>query len=256
MTADSGPSRPVTTLEKAVEIVELLKGEDELELRDMTTELPYAKSTIHRHLETLIDTGYVLRTERGYRLSLKTLDVGIQTRRNHALYSVAKERVDTLAKETGEKVWCVIEENGMAVPIYGHSGENTVQSNVSVGEHVPMHQMAAGKAILAYLPDDRVESIIEQHSLAKVTENTISDPETLYEELSRIREKEVAFNREESGYRLHGAGTAVRNEEDVAIGAISVSGPARRLQGELFSEELPRQLLEIASDIEIDLLYS
>lgn len=256
MVTDSGPDRPVTTTRKAFEIVELLKGENELTLQQLSDALPYAKSTVHRHLETLADEEYVLKTSEGYRLSLRFLDIGIQARRNHELYSVAKDRVDDLATETGEKVWCVIEENGMTVPLYGHSGENSVQSNVSVGEHVPHHQMAAGKAILAFLPETRVDAIVERHGLPAVTENTLTEPESLHEELAEIRERGVAFNREESGHRLHAIGTPILNEDDIAIGAISVSGPARRLQGDLFVEELPERLQEVASDIEVDLLYA
>lgn len=225
-------------------------------LHQLSTELPYAKSTVHRHLETLVNEGYVRKTDGGYRLSLRFLDFGIQSRQNHALYSTAKDRVDDLAVETGEKVWCVIEADGHAVPLYGHSGENMVHSNVSVGEHVPIHQMAAGKAILAYLPEDRIMNIIERRGLPAVTENTITDRESLLEELAEVRERGVAFNCEESGHRLHAIGTPIRNEEDEAIGAISVSGPARRLQGDLFTEELPERLQEVASDIEVDLLYA
>lgn len=255
MGIESGPSRPVTTSKKAFEILELLKEKNELTLRRMSAELPYAKSTVHRHLETLANEGYVRKTDERYYLSLRFLDLGIQARQNHALYSVAKDRVDDLAIKTGEKVWCVIEEEGLTVPLYGHSGENTVQSNVSVGEHVPLHQMAAGKAILAYLPKNRVESVIDRYGLPAVTENTITDRESLFEELVEIRERGVAFNREESGHRLHAIGTPIQNETDEAIGAISVSGPARRLQGDLFTEELPKRLQEVASDIEVDLLY-
>jgi DNA-binding IclR family transcriptional regulator len=256
MATDSGPDRPVTTSMTAFEIVELLKEERELTLQQLSDELPYAKSTLHRHLATLADEEYVLKTDRGYRLSLRFLDIGIQARGNHDLYSVAKDRVDDLAIETGEKVWCVIEENGMTVPIYGHSGENTVQSNVSVGGHVPHHQMAAGKAILAFLPEARVESIVDRRGLPAVTEHTLTDRESLFRELAEIRERGVAFNREESGPRLHAIGTPILNEDDVAIGAISVSGPARRLQGDLFTEVLPERLQEVASDIEVDLLYA
>jgi len=78
----------------------------------------------------------------------------------------------------------------------------------------------------------------------------------LYDELEEIREAGVAFNREESGHRLHAIGTPIRDENDIAIGAVSVSGPARRLEGELFTEHLPKRLQEIASDIEVDLLYA
>lgn len=74
--------------------------------------------------------------------------------------------------------------------------------------------------------------------------------------LNQIRENGVAFNHEESGHRLHAVGAPIRDDDTVAIGSLSVSGSKRRLQGELFSEDLPDRLLKLANDIEVDLLYS
>ncbi len=61
-----------------------------------------------------------------------------------------------------------------------------------------MHQVAGGKAILAEYSRERVEGIIEQHGLPATTEYTITDPETLFQELEDIRKRGYATTIEES----------------------------------------------------------
>lgn len=251
----SQSSPPVKTTQNSLRILELLDERGSLPLAAVVSELPYAKSTVHRHLETLVDEGYVIRDDDRYRLSLRFLDIGVRVRERRPLFSAARDRADELAEETGEQVWCVVEESGMAVPIYGRAFRKPVQTNVSIGQHIPLNQLAAGKAIMAYLPEGRIEQIIDRHGLPDATRHTVTTRETLLEDLEQVRETGVSFNREESNYRLHAIAAPVKNPDDVAIGAISVSGPSGRLRGETFTEQLPDRLLEITNEIEVDLLY-
>ncbi|WP_256301607.1 IclR family transcriptional regulator [Haloarchaeobius salinus] len=249
------PSRPVTTTQKSFEIIEELKAEDEHTLIQLSKRLPYSKSTIHRHLETLVSTGYVLKDGNSYRLSLRFLNLGIQARRARDLFLVSKSHVDKLAEKTGERVWYIVEEDGHAVHVYGNVGQNSVKSNISIGDYSPLHSLAAGKAILAYYPEENVDKIITKHGLPKQTENTKTTRDELFTELEEVRERQVAFNREESSRHLFAVGAPIRDEDGVSLGAISVSGPARRLKGKKFEEEIPESLLEVTNEIEIDLLY-
>jgi len=57
----------------------------------------------------------------------------------------------------------------------------------------------SGKVILAHLPADRRDGIIDRDGLARITENTITDEDVLREQLEEIRERKIAFDDEESG---------------------------------------------------------
>lgn len=48
----------------------------------------------------------------------------------------------------------------------------------------------------------------------------------------------------------------VASEPTAVIGAISVSGPANRLRGDRFREELPDTLLGVINEIELTIAYS
>lgn len=255
MANDSG-HRPVETVDTAFEIIDVLKRRDGAGITEIADELGLAKSTVHRHVKTLEARGLLLQEGNSYRISTWFLDYGIHVRNRHPLFDVVKPKVDELAAETDEKVWCVIEEHGMGVHIYGAEGRHSVKTHARIGKRTPLHQFAAGKAILAHLPDERVDEILTEYGLAAKTSQTITDRDELNEQLETIRERGYAFNREESVRGVHAVGAPIRNQSGTAIGAISVAGPANRLRDTALAEELPTLLLGATNEVEINLAHS
>lgn len=248
--------RPVKTVENAFAILERIKRDGGAGVSDLARELGLAKSTVHRHLRTLKEQGCVRRDGDEYCVALRFLDFGIHAREANDLYDVAKPKVDELAEETGEKVWCVVEEHGYSYHLYGASGKHSVLTGARTGQRGYLHQLAAGKAILAYLPDERVREIIERRGLSGQTDATITEEAALFVELEEIRERGFAFNREESIDGLHAVGAPVRDADGTPIGGISISGPANRLTGDRFDTELPGLLLGATNEIELNYTYS
>ncbi|WP_306057512.1 IclR family transcriptional regulator [Natronococcus wangiae] len=248
--------RPVETVDTAFEIIDALKRRDGAGITEIADELGLAKSTVHRHVKTLEARGLLLRDANGYRISTWFLDYGIHVRDRHPLFDVVKPKVDELAAETDEKVWCVIEEHGMGVHIYGAEGRHSVKTHARIGKRTPLHQFAAGKAILAHLPAERVDEILTEHGLAAKTSRTITDRDELDAQLETIRDRGYAFNREESVRGVHAVGAPIRGESGTAIGAISVAGPANRLRDTSLTEELPTLLLGATNEVEINLAHS
>lgn len=255
---DQTNARPVTTVETTFEILEQLKRSDResLGVTALATRLGVAKSTAHRHLATLESLGIVVRHEGGYRLGLRLLDYGLYARTQRRLYTVAKPKVDELAEETGEKVWCITHERGRSIHLYGAAGKHSVQTDAREGNRGYLHQHAAGKAILAFLPPADVREIVESCGLPAETDRTVTTEADLFEQLEQITERGYSFNREESVPGLHAVGAPITDRDGVAIGAISVSGPANRLKGSRFTDELPDLLLGATNEVEINLSYS
>ncbi|AFZ72486.1 IclR family transcriptional regulator [Natronobacterium gregoryi] len=254
--ASRSSHRPVETVETAFDIVDTLKRTEGGGVSELADELGLAKSTVHRHLKTLESRGLVVQEGNSYHLSTWFLDYGVHVRNRHPLYDLAKPKVDELADVTDEKVWCVVEEHGMGVHVYGAQGRHSVKTHARIGKRTPLHQYAAGKAILASLPDERVESIRERYGLSAKTAQTITDREELFEQLETIRERGYAFNREESVTGVHAVGAPIEDETGTAIGALSVAGPANRLRGDVMTDELPELLLGATNEIEINLAHS
>jgi len=257
MTTPDDHPRPVKTTQTAAAIVDFLKRESGATLSELSEHLDVARSTAHRHLRTLIEEEWVRHEESTgeYRVSLNLFHIGTTVREEHPVYEFAKDRVDELANRTNERAWCIVEDGGRGIHLYGAS-DSPVETYARVGARTYLHQHAAGKSILAFRPRNEVDSIVDEHGLPAITEKTVTERTALFEELDEIEERGYALNREESFRGLHAVGVPICDDAGEAVGAVSISGPANRLDGEVLESELPEILLEVTNEIEINMSYA
>lgn len=245
----------LTTVQRTFHILEHLQESGGASLDEMVEKLALSRSTIHRYLYTLEQQGYVTNNDSKYLPSLKFLTIGGMVRSWFPGYELIQERVQRIANETNERSQFEVEEFGQRVYLFTHSGDHAVQMDARIGKRGYLHTAASGKAILASMPDSKVEHIIDQQGLPAMTDQTITDRDELFAELEEIRERGYAFNREESRSGLNAVGTAVCYPEDRVLGAFSISGPSHRLKGSQLTEDLPDYLLGIANELELNLKY-
>jgi len=254
---DSGKARStVKSVETALDIVEFLHEREEASMEEITTAVDRSQSTVHRHLTTLREQGYVVDTSGLYSLSLLFLTYGGRTRDRLFTSEIIDRKVQQLSDLTGERVQFMVEENAQRVYVYTYSGPSGVKTDATLGKRGPLHVSAAGKAILAHLPPERIETILRGTALDGPTENAIADSDALRAELKAIRERGYAYNDEESTEGLRAVGVPVRDGDGSILGAFSVSGPAHRFRDAYFREELPDLLMGAANEVELNLKYS
>jgi len=250
------PDNELATTSKSLQIIDALYENDGASLSRLNDSLDIPKSTIHRHLGTLQNHGYVHVEDNEYHIGFRFLELGEHTRNRKEAYKLAEEPVKTLAEETGERAQFVVEEQGRGIYLYIETGEHAVRTGLSVGHRVHLHSTSAGKVILSHLPDDRVAEILEEQELTSLTEETITDPDELKSQLDGIRERGYAFNREENIKGLRAVSGPVTDENDDLIGVLSVSGPSHRMKGEWFQSELPDLVLGTANELELRVAYA
>lgn len=256
MSQNTGESRTIQSDEKLFDIVEYLRENDHSGVTEVAEGVSMAKSTAHGHLTALQRRGYVVKEDGRYRLGLEFLNHGKHVQMSYELYSMGEKKVTQLAQETGERAWCIVEENGLGYYLAGAEGEHPVHPPVRIGEGVHLHQISAGKVILSCMPRSRVEEIIERHGLPAKTPNTVTNREELFEDLKTIQKRGYAVNDAESLPGLYAIGAPIIDENDVIRGALSISGPANRFRTEEVRSELIDLLLGATNELEINLAYS
>jgi len=249
-------SNDIQSVQTAFDILEELQRSNEATLTELTDSFSLSKSSIHNYLSTLEQAGYVIKDNNTYRLSLRHLALGGKARHREQIYEIAKEEVTELANETGELANLLVEENGRGAYIHRAHGADAVKTDSYIGQRVNLHSTGLGKAILAHLPEERVDEIIDQHGLPGMTENTITDRDELFDRLERVRNEGVAFDDEARVKGLRCVAVPIVNNNNVVEGAISVSGPTSRLQGDRFRSELPAKLKSVANVIELNITYT
>jgi DNA-binding IclR family transcriptional regulator len=251
--ADSGTS--LSTIEASFRILDAIRGEDGVTLTELSNELGLSTSTLYNYLNTLNQLDVIAKEDGEYHLGMKLYGLGQSAKRSLEFVDTVLPVMEELANETEEVVHLTVEENGKIVFIDYVAGQRGVPTHAKKGGRCLMHCRSAGKVILANYPQSKVERILDQHGLPKRTENTITDEEALYDELSTVKEEGIAFNYEESIYGLRAVSAPIFQNGDV-IAAISIPGPAKRLSGDYFQEKLPKLLLDTTNEIDLKLRYS
>lgn len=248
-TERNGPVKSADTMFSVIDGVHELDGAGVTELAE---HIDCAKSTVHDHLRTLVDHEYLVQEGSTYQIGLKFLYHGMHAKRRMTFADVAKPTLEQLADETDEIAWLVVEEYGQAVYIEKATGDRAVQPYGEIGGRVPLQNIAAGKAILAHLPDERVREIVERRRVRERTERTITTYPELAEELEGIRERGYALNDGETITGFRAVASPIVHDGDL-LGSIVVSGPANRLRGDRFRKTYPEIVTGAANAIELSL---
>ncbi|MDG5821411.1 IclR family transcriptional regulator [Natronococcus sp. A-GB7] len=220
--------RTLTTVLNAIDIIRALMHLDGAGVTELATHLGESKSTTYTYLKSLEKGGLVRKDDDRYRLSYDMLIFGEYVRNQSLLYTIGKSEVDNLAAETGQYAHLVVEENGRGHNLYKSKGEQAVGDGYQMAKFQQrdyLHITASGKAILAYLPRERVEKIVDRYGLPARTEQTITCEDRLFEELADIREQGFSHNNEEEIEGFQAIGAPIRSRDGTVLGSLSVSGP-------------------------------
>ncbi len=200
-----GDDVPIKAAKISMDIVETVRDLDGAGVSEVANELDRPTSTVHDHLRTLEQEQYLVKQGEKYHVSTRFLQLGDQARSRRKVFEIARPEINELAEKTGEHANLMIEEHGLGVFLYRARGSDAVQLDTHAGMRVPLQTTALGKAIMAHRPREEVEAILDRHGLPEVTENTVTDRDTLFEQLEAIRERGYSYDDEE---RVRGCGAS------------------------------------------------
>lgn len=219
-------------------------------LHRLAQETGLAKSTVHRLLGSLVALGYVTQAgEAGhYRLTFKMFELSSGLISRMDIMQVAKAHLERLAQRTGEAVHLVVRD-GCDI-VYIHKTESgPMRMSSRVGMRSPLYCTGVGKAIMATLPDDEVAAIWAQSTPQKLTDRTVTDPETLRTQLAEVRANGYAVDDEENELGVRCVAVAVPGADGRADYAFSISGLAPYM-----TPERIRRIATLALDTRTDIL--
>jgi len=247
--------RRIQSLETASTLLSTLKERGEATLAELDAEVDLTKGTVHTYLTTLDDLGWIVREGSTYRLGPQFMTYGAHVKNRYLVFQAGKRQARELAHTTGEICEIATEHAGKCVMLHRFYGENAIDTDYqlrSFEQTKYLHHGSVGKSMLAHMPPERVDEILERKGLPALTEKTITDRETLLDELERIRERGYSFNDEEELRGIRAVGAPVLNSEGDVLGAFSVAGPRGRIDDERFVDTLPDLVTEARSLIEVN----
>lgn len=184
-----------TSVKKAIQVLKSLQGPaDGLTMTEIHEKTGLQKSDVSRLLNLLTDEGVVFRDERSRRftLSLEVYQAGVRALHGNSALTYAQKYLDRLQQKLPLVLYMAALDGTEVVILEVRPGRHPVQIMVPVGARLPAHASASGKAMLAQLPPEEVESRFAHEQLVPVTQNTITDITALLNDLATIRTRGFA----------------------------------------------------------------
>jgi DNA-binding IclR family transcriptional regulator len=231
---------------------------------ELSRELGLHKSTVSRLMITLERGGLLHRNRetRRYRLGIGLIGLAAQVVSYLDVREVASPVLRQLSKACQESVNLVILDppvegsgpTGQVVNLVQFVPPKRQVKNIGrVGRRLCAHCTAAGKVLLAFLPETVLQQTLPS-SLERFTPHTITNADRLRQELEMVREQGYAVAREELEEGLNAIASPIYDHSGQVIAAASVSGPAYRVTPESLPH-LTIQLVAATSQISAQLGY-
>lgn len=251
MTLDGNAVRSVDRA--AALLLALGESHGEAGVTELARRLGLHKSTASRLLATLERRGLVEQDEETgkYRLGLVVIRLAEHAERTLDLRSIAMPELDRLARATRETTGLGVLDGDQLLTVAQADGPNLVAMGDWTGRCVPLHSVAAGKVLLAALPEREVMRHVRR-GLDRFTDRTITELEPLLEELARVRRRGFATAFGEFDPALNAVAAPVHDARGAVIAAVDVWGPAFRITPRRVPE-LVQQVREAAGAISVRL---
>jgi DNA-binding IclR family transcriptional regulator len=245
----------IQSVDRAVRILKALAGgPGRLGVSDLSARLGLAKGTVHGLLRTLQEHGLVEQHADSdkYQLGPELLKLSNRYLDLNELRSRSLAWSELLANRAEEAVRVgALHDDRMLIVHHVFRPDASLQI-LEVGEVLPLHATALGKAVLAQLSTD-VRGDLLGPELPKLTGHTLSTARALDKELALTRERGYALEREEAVLGEAGVAAPIFDRRAEPIGAVGVAGPRERVLRRGRERTIATAVVEAARSISRDL---
>jgi DNA-binding IclR family transcriptional regulator len=244
----SSVNRRIQSIDRAAELLEAVARAPEPETApELADACGLNRSTAWRILATLEHHGLVERDPDSNRYSLGFTVLRLAAAAGHEpLVRLAHPVLRRLADATGETVNLAVARRLELVYADQVQARHVMAPNW-LGHPVPLHATSTGKAFLAALPADELDTIVRA-GLERFTDTTITTPRALRAELGDVGEQGYAVSHGELEPALWGVSAASRDASGRPIAVVSVWGADARVRDRL--DALGAQAATAARELE------
>lgn len=222
----------VPNLRRALSILEFLAVHPYgCSMSQISEYLAFPKNSVFRILSTLEEVDYVLRDaiSKKYFLSHKFLRLGYASLGEHTLIEKSIDVLRYLRDEVKETALLGTITQMEGIVLEQIPSNQMIRFMVNPGTHFSLHASAPGKAMLAYLPANEQDKILDSLKYEKFNHRTITNREDLFKELQKIYKNGYAVDNGEEHEGIFCIGSPIMNQHSYPVAAIWVTGLTDRL---------------------------
>jgi IclR family KDG regulon transcriptional repressor len=224
----------IQTVINALRLLEEFREAEELGVTHLSRRLDLHKNNVFRLLATLEQRGYVEQspeTDR-YRLGVRVLELGRAFSRGRSFLERGRPIVRQLVDALGETAHLGVLRDFQVVHLDGAAPDRLIVTPVRIGTCLPAHCTALGKALIGCAHEavrEAFDRSVVAAGLEPRTPSTIVDRDKFFEHLRTVAVQGFAIDIGECDEGLCCAAAPVYDGRGDLVAALSVSGPAYRL---------------------------
>lgn len=224
-------SNIIQSLSRGLSALELLTHKS-ITPKELGDALGIDRSSAYRILCTLAAHGFVERdplSEQYIVSSRKIFAMSSEIGANMHWPSQATPWLKQLRDDTGEAVNIAVLQGQEVVYVNHLPSLEAITVGPLLGLRRPVYASAVGKAIIAFLPENEREQMIESLILNPLSPKTITDRDALRRNLDQAVEQGFAVDDEETFIGVRCVAAPVKDHTNQVIAAMGLSGPTSRI---------------------------
>ncbi|MET8429066.1 IclR family transcriptional regulator [Nocardia sp. NPDC004860] len=222
-------------------------------LSEVAKETDLTRATARRFLLTLVELGYMRTDGTLFWLTPRVLELGYSFLSSLTLPDVAGPHLETLAERVRESTSVSILDGSDIVYVARVPVSRIMTVSINIGTRFPAFATSMGRVLLADLDTDALERYLAEAELSAFTDNTITTPPELRDELDRVRADGYCVVDQELEQGLRSLAAPIRDSTGKAVAAVNISTQAARYSPDEIHDRLIPALLETSAAIELDL---
>jgi DNA-binding IclR family transcriptional regulator len=248
----------IRAVDRAVRILSVLSDGKPRTLTELSAEIDINSSTTFRLLATLAYNNYVERDGQSgaYRPGLACLELARAYHESNDIRQAALPALEMLRDDTKETVHLAVLDKMEVVYVEKLHGLHAIGLMSSrVGGRSPAYCTGVGKVLLAYTAPELVRAHFGQVGLHLYSDTTIQSVDELMEHLEMVRWQGYALDRGEHEVEVRCVAAPIFDMTSKAVAALSVSGPAGRMEPLETNQKLIDRTRQAARSISARLGY-
>ncbi|MGI6438778.1 MAG: IclR family transcriptional regulator [Sphaerochaetaceae bacterium] len=233
----------IKSLERAIDILFSFSGSHpEQTPLEIAEKVGIPVPSVYRFLHTFVKKGLLDHNKKSghYSLGFDLLRLEAALRNKFSMEQIMKPVLESIVKLTEETVQITILNKDYGMLLFSEDSPNPPRFVPEFGSLVPLYAGCTVQVIMAYLPEEQIESIIAQ-GIQKIGPRSILSADELRERLAEIRKDGYAVSYEEFYPGSLGISTPIFLADGKIFASLSVSGPVERLE---HKQESVLQLLQ------------
>jgi DNA-binding IclR family transcriptional regulator len=223
--ADDRSDTGVRSVQLALDVLEAVAfSSEELGVTQLAERLNVTKGSVHRHLLTLVERGYLVQNPVTTRYGIGPKSRLLARLAPEAdLVGLAEGPMRELRDGLGHSVVLSARTPRGALVLNTIQGTSAIEIGVRPGSELSFHASAQGKILLAFAPRPQQERILSR-PFQTFTSHTLVDRKPIEEELLRAARLGYAAAPQEAMLGINALAAPIFDDKDACVGTVALVG--------------------------------